>query len=31
MENRDFVVKNSAEQNILLPGGEWIMWMALAE
>jgi hypothetical protein len=31
MENRDFVIKNGAERNILVPGGKRIMQMALAE
>jgi len=26
-----FVIENGAEQNILVPGGKWIMWMVLAE
>jgi hypothetical protein len=31
MENRNFVIENGAKQNILVPGGKRIMWMALAE
>jgi hypothetical protein len=31
MENGDFVIKNGAECNILVPGGKWIIRIALAE